>query len=140
MVECFNRKSSFDVKSICYLLQIKRKMRPSSLKIWNIWALKSLARTLNLLTASAFSLCSIQINSLVNFVFIKICHVKSERDLYWHFVAPFLDGKDQEFNEDNGETWTGIEPHLDWIHSEPGDHFFCWVWWRGRRQKEVEMA
>lgn len=41
-----------------------------------------------------------------------MCNVKSERDLYWHFVAPFLDGKDQGFNEDNGEIWIGIETHI----------------------------
>lgn len=61
-------------------------------------------------TASVFSLFNISIRLTVNSVFIKTYTARSERDLYWHFVASFFDGKDQEFNEDNGEIWTEYKP------------------------------
>lgn len=69
----------------------------------NYMSLKIISSHSILLTATVFSPFSMLISIGVDSVFIKIYNAESEGDLYRHFVASFLDGKDQEFNEDNGE-------------------------------------
>ena len=69
----------------------------------NYMSLKIISSHSILLTARVFSPFSMLISIGVDSVFIKIYNAESEGDLYRHFVASFLDGKDQEFNEDNGE-------------------------------------